>query len=73
MPNWMSYATWASVLIWTAPGQVGIWILKLFWQFWSNPILVECGNNAIGKLISSSFHAYVERPNLISYASCTSI
>jgi hypothetical protein len=29
-PNWMTYVTWASVLIWIAPGQVELCILKLF-------------------------------------------
>jgi hypothetical protein len=73
LSNWMSYATWSSVLIWTTPGQVGLWILKLFQQFWSNPILVGCGTDAIGNFISSSFRAYVEHPNSMSYASCTLI
>jgi hypothetical protein len=71
-PNWMSYATWASALIWTAPWRIGLYILKLFRQFWSNLILDVPGTSAIGKVISSSFRAYVERPNLIWYASCTS-
>jgi hypothetical protein len=39
----------------------------------SNPILVGCGASSIGKIILSSFHAYVECPNLMWYASCTSI
>jgi hypothetical protein len=29
-PNWMLYMTCGSVLIWTAHGQVGLWILNLF-------------------------------------------
>jgi hypothetical protein len=41
-------------------------------------ILVESdfrlyGTNVIGKFVSSSFCAYVERPNPISYTSCMSI
>jgi hypothetical protein len=54
------------------------------WMSWTpdieivSEILVESilfghGIGAIGKFISSSFRAYVERPNLISYASYTSI
>jgi hypothetical protein len=72
-PNWMLYATWESVLIWTTPRRVGLWILKLLLQFWSNPILVGHGTDFIGNLMSSSFCPYVEHPNLMSYASCTSI
>jgi hypothetical protein len=52
---------------------VGLWLLKLFQQFWSNLILVACRTSVIGSFISSSFHGYVERPNPMSYASCTSI
>jgi hypothetical protein len=37
------------------------------------PILFGPGTSAIGKYISSSFCAYIEHPNPISYASCTSI
>jgi hypothetical protein len=47
--------------------------LKLFWQFWSNPILFGLGTGPIGKFISASFRAYAERPNPILYAPCTSI
>jgi hypothetical protein len=72
-PNWMAYATWASVLMWTTLGRVGLWIFKLLWQFWSNPTLVGPGTGAIGKVISSSFRSYVERPNLISYVLGTSM
>jgi hypothetical protein len=42
-PNWMSYATWASVIIWTAPRQVGLSILKLFRKFWLNHIYLDVG------------------------------
>jgi hypothetical protein len=35
--------------------------------------LVGSATDAIGKIISSYFRAYVECPNLISYAFCTSI
>jgi hypothetical protein len=72
-PDWMSYATWASVLKWTTPRWVGLWILKFFWQFCLNLVLVGHGTSSSRKDISSSFHAYVERPNPISYGSCTSI
>jgi hypothetical protein len=73
LPNWMLYATWESVLMWATPIRVGLWILKLFHQFWSNLILLGPGTGAIGNFTSSSFCAYVERPNLILYVSCTSI
>jgi hypothetical protein len=72
-PNSMSYATWALILMWTTPGWVRLWILNLFWQFWSNLILVRPGTGAIGNLISSYLRAYVECPNPIWYVSCTSI
>jgi hypothetical protein len=64
----MSYVTWTSVLMWTTPGQVGLWKLNLFWQLWSNSILVGLVTSAIGNVISSSFRAYVEHPNQRSYA-----
>jgi hypothetical protein len=71
--NWMSYATCTSGSIWTDPGWVGFWISNLFWQFWLNPILFGHGTRTIRKLVSSYFRAYVELPNLMLYASCTSI
>jgi hypothetical protein len=46
----MLYVTWASVLMWTAPEQVGLWILKLFQQFLLNPILVGNGTGALESL-----------------------
>jgi hypothetical protein len=72
-PISMSYATWASVLMWIVSGWVRLWILNLFQKFWSNLILFGPGTGAIENFISSSFRAYVERPNLILYPSCTSI
>jgi hypothetical protein len=57
----------------TAPRWVGLWILNLFWQFCSDPILIGPKTSTIGTFISSSFRAYIEHPNPISYTSCTSI
>jgi hypothetical protein len=65
--------TWALVVMWTTLGGVGLWIMTLFQHFWSNPILFEPQSYAIGNDILSSFCAYVEHPNPISYAFCTSI
>jgi hypothetical protein len=73
LPNWVLYAACTLVLMWTAPRQVGLWILKLFRHFCSNPILVGPGTGAIGNFISSSFCSYVEHLNPIPYASCASI
>jgi hypothetical protein len=73
MANWMLHVTWALALMWIAHGRVGLWILNLFQQFWSNPILFGRGTDTIGKFVSSSFRAYVEHTNPILYASCTSI
>jgi hypothetical protein len=73
LPDWMSYATLASVLMCTSPGWVGLCILWLFQQFKSNLILVRPGTEAIGTFISFSFREYVECPNPILYVSCTSI
>jgi hypothetical protein len=72
-PNWMPYTTWASVWMWTAPGRVELWILNLFRQLWSNPILVRLGPGSIENFILSYFRVYVKCPNPISYASYTSI
>jgi hypothetical protein len=72
-PNWMSYVTWASILIWPASRWVGLWIWKLFQQLWPCAILVWPGTDAIGNIVLSSFRSYVERPNPMLYVSCTSI
>jgi hypothetical protein len=58
--------TWASVLMWIAPGHVGLQILNLFQHFWSNAILFGAETGAIGNFISSSYYTYVER---LSYPS----
>jgi hypothetical protein len=72
-PNYMLYATWASFFMWISPEWVGLCILKLFRQLWSNLILFGHGTYDIGNFISSSLGAYIERLNPISYVSCTLI